>query len=347
MILFIITVFGTVFGSFLFSILEAVILSVSPTFIEVEAQNGKPYARKLQALIKDIDRPLAAILTMNTITNTLGSFAIGILAMNLWGDIYVGIISVALAMVILIFCEIFPKTIGATHWRGLAPFAGYIIPFLAIVAYPIVKFSEIISLIVGVGQKHKFTREEMIVSAEIGASHGTIKKKESAIIKNLLMLDNMFAHDIMTPRSVMMTLQWDKLISDAYRENPTLRYSRIPVYSKDLDTIEGFIHRYKILEAVSRDKDNVPIKDLILPIHSVPETITVSAVLDQLIHRNEHIFVVVNDYGSTVGLVTLEDAIETLLGVEIVDEFDTVVDLRQYALEQWKKRKRERVYLNV
>lgn len=344
MTLFLACIACTFIGSFLFSMLEAVILSVTPTFVELSLQEELSFAKKLKVLTKDIDRPLSAILTMNTAINTLGSFAIGIQAMKLWGEFYVAVISVAFSLFLLIFCEIIPKTIGASHWRSLTPFTTYAISLLVLATYPVVKFSEFTADIIGVGHKHRITREEMIVSAEMGATHGTLNKKESTIIKNLLMLENIYAHDIMTPSSVLMALDWNRTVLDVTKEFQPIRYSRIPVYNEDLDHIEGFVHRYKILEAVSRDHDQVLLKEIMLPIHSVPETITVSAVLDQLIHRNEHIFIVVNDYGSTVGIVTLEDAIETLLGVEIVDEFDSIVDLRQYALDQWKKRKRDRTY---
>ena len=156
------------------------------------------------------------------------------------------------------------------------------------------------------------------------------------------MLDNVFVHDIMTPRSVLFALQEDMAVDEVLEQHSPIRYSRIPVFSKDLDHIEGMVHRYQILEASSDDEHKIKVKELIAPIHTVPEGITVSACLDQIIHRNDHIFMVTDEYGSTMGIVTLEDSIETLLGVEIVDEFDSVADLRAYALEQWKKRKKKK-----
>ena len=334
----------TLGASFLSSLLEAVILSVSATYLEMGVQNGKDYAKRLQFLKADIDRPLAAILTMNTIANTLGSVLIGTQVDDVWGDHSLAIFSVGFTMTILIFGEIVPKTLGATKWKLFAPFAAYAISGLVVVSYPVVKLAEWIADIIGVGHIHKITREEMIITAEMGASHGTLNKKETTIIKNLLMLDAIYATDIMTPRSVMTALEWNQTVAEVMKALQPIRYSRIPIYNKDIDRIEGFVHRYKIMEAYSQDKEMTPVRDLMLPIHTVPESITVSAVLDQLIHRNEHIFIVIDEYGSTAGIVTLEDAIETLLGVEIVDEFDSVVDLRQHALEQWRKRKRERAF---
>jgi CBS domain containing-hemolysin-like protein len=344
MTVLILSVVFTLSVSFLCSLLEAVILSVPTTYIEVAAQSGRSYALRLQKLKADIDRPLAAVLTMNTIANTLGSVLIGTQVDDIWGDRSLAIFSAVFTMLVLIFGEIVPKTLGASQWKLFAPFAGYAISGMVFISYPVVKLAELIASLVGAGHIHKMTKEEMIVTAEMGASHGTLNKKETTIIRNLLMLETMYASDIMTPKSVMMALDWNLTVGDVMKTIQPIRFSRIPVYSKDIDHIEGFIHRYKIMEAYSNDKDQTPIKDLMLPIHSVPESITVSAVLDQLIHRNEHIFVVINEYGSTLGIVTLEDAIETLLGVEIVDEFDSVVDMRQYALEKWKKRKSERAF---
>ena len=215
----------------------------------------------------------------------------------------------------------------------------YAIRFLILILYPMVFLSEFISDIFAGGKTHKVTREEMIVTAEIGATDGILRKKESTIIRNLLMLDNIYVYDIMTPRSVMMTLDGNWTVEKVMNTYKPVRYSRIPVFKGDIDNIEGVVHRYEILEASSSDQDEKQMQEIMNPIHRIPEKISVSACLDQLIHRNDHIFIVVDQYGSTSGLVTLEDAIETLLGVEIIDEFDSVADLRAYALEKWKQRK--------
>lgn len=324
------------------SLLEAVILSVSPSFITTEANDGKNYAKILGELKDGIDRPLAAILTLNTIAHTVGAAGVGSEVSKLYGNNYVTIASVALTFVVLIFSEIIPKTLGASNWKKFAPFAAYTIRFMILILYPLVFLMEKISELVGGGEKNNITREEMIATAEIGVGHGALKKKESNIIRNLLMLDNIYVYDIMTPRSVLMALPTSMTIQEVLEQHKPIRYSRIPVYAENMDHIQGVVHRYQILEASSDDQDNVKLGELMTSLHSIPEDITVSACLDQLIHRNDHIFLVVDDYGSTMGIVTLEDAIETLLGVEIIDEFDSVADLRAYALEQWKKRKKTR-----
>lgn len=334
--------FSAVFVSFMCSLFEAVILSVSPSFIGTEANNGKKYARLLGELKQNIDRPLAAILTLNTIAHTVGAAGVGSEVNKIYGDQYVAIASGALTLVVLIFSEIIPKTLGASNWKRFAPFTAYSIRFMILILYPLVFLMEKISEAVGGGKQAIFTREEMIATAEIGVGHGALKKKESNIIRNLLMLDNIFVYDIMTPRSVLLSLPTTMTVEEVIEQHKPIRYSRIPVYGENLDEVKGVVHRYQILEASSNDHDRVKLSEMMTGIHSVPEDMSVSACLDQLIHRNDHIFLVVDDYGSTMGIVTLEDAIETLLGVEIVDEFDSVADLRAYALEQWKKRKAER-----
>ena len=344
MTLLFVYLFLAVFVSFLCSLLEAVILSVTPGFINTEINKKKKYATILKKLKEEIDRPLAAILTLNTIAHTVGAAGVGSEVNKIYGDNLVALASGVLTFVILIFSEIIPKTLGARSWKKFAPLTAYSIRFMIWLLYPIVFLTEIISDLVGGGEKNNVTREEMIATAEIGVGHGTLKKRESNIIKNLLMLDNIYVHDIMTPRSVVMALPLEITVEEIVEAHKPIRYSRIPVFKGDMDHIEGVVHRYQILEASSNDQDKLTLRKLITGLHSVPEDISVSACLDQLIHRNDHIFLVVDNYGSTTGIVTLEDAIETLLGVEIVDEFDSVTDLRAYALEQWKKRKKQRSF---
>lgn len=331
-----------IFASFLCSILEAVMLSVSPAYIAVSARKGRRSGQILKRLKANIDRPLAAILTLNTIAHTFGAAGVGAQVDRVFGEVYLSIASVILTLAVLIFSEIIPKTIGASNWKRLAPACAFLTHYLIILLYPFVLMSEVLSKILKREDHKKLTREEMIETAELGASEGTLKRKETAIIKNLLLLSNVYVYDIMTPRSVVLSLDGSLTVGEVMDQYKPIRYSRIPVYNENLDNIVGVVHRYKILEATSHDKHDIKLTELMTTIHSVPEDLPVSACLDQLIHRQEHIFLVIDEYGGTMGIVTLEDAIETLLGVEIVDEFDSVADLRQYALEQWKSRKRNR-----
>ena len=344
MTLFFIYLFLAVFVSFMCSLLEAVILSLTPSFLNTKVKEGKKYALILTQLKENIDRPLAAILTLNTIAHTGGAAGVGSEINKIYGDEFVAMGSALLTFVVLVFSEIIPKTLGASNCKRFAPMAAYMIRLIIWLLFPLVFLMQKISELVGGKDQNIFTREEMIATAEIGVGQGTLKKKESNIIRNLLMLDNIFVSDIMTPRSVLMALPVSLTIEQVIKEFKPIRYSRIPVYKENMDHIVGMVHRYQILEASSNDQDRLPLNELMTPLHSVPETISVSSCLDQLIHRNDHIFLVVDEYGSTMGIVTLEDAIETLLGVEIMDEFDSVADLRAYALEQWKRRKQNKKF---
>jgi len=336
--------FLAVFVSFVCSMLEAVLLSISPSYLAVQAKGDNKAGKILKEMKDDIDRPLAAILTLNTISHTVGAAGVGAQVAAIYGDQSVAVASAVLTFIILIFSEIIPKTIGASKWKSLAGFTAYTLRFLILILYPIVFVTELVSKFFGGHKIHKLTREEMIVTAEIGANHGTLKQKESNIIKNLLMLDNIFVEDIMTPRSVMMALKSNLTVNQVIDTHKPIRYSRIPVYEDNIDQIDGFVLRYEILEESNEENTDTPLSKLMKPVLSVSEDMSVSACLDQLINRNQHLFVVVDELGGTLGLVTLEDAIETLLGVEIVDEFDSVADLRAFALEQWKKRKSNRTH---
>ncbi|PIS10821.1 MAG: Mg2+ and Co2+ transporter [Bdellovibrio sp. CG10_big_fil_rev_8_21_14_0_10_47_8] len=338
----ILTLFFAILGiSFLCSLLEAVFLSASPAYVSLMVKENRRSGRLLEHLKENIDRPISAILTLNTISHTLGSAAMGALVYEEYGNAGVTAISVIFTFCVLIFAEILPKILGATHWKKLVPFAAYSIQVMIFALFPIVRFSEILGKILARPDTASFTREEMLATAELGVEEGTLHKKESAIIKNLLMLNNMYVSDIMTPRSVMFAMEADETVEDVADKYKPIRFSRIPVYESNMDNIIGLTHRYKILEALSSDEHDTKIREITSPINSVPERMTVAAVIDLFVKRKEHLALAVDEYGIVTGLVTLEDAIETLLGVEIVDEFDNITDMRQYALEQWQIRKNQ------
>jgi CBS domain containing-hemolysin-like protein len=289
------------------------------------------------------DRSLSAILTLNTTSHTLGSAWIAYQVQIEFGDTWVTICSVFLTFMILIFSEIVPKTIGKNHSKALAIICAYAIQLMIVLFYPIVKFSEYISkALSSPSDEPDITRDEMIKHAELGVEEGTIKAKESKIIRNLLKLDKIYVSDIMTPRSVFTALDGSLSVDDVAKKYRPIRFSRLPVYENSLDQIVGMTHRYKILEALSQDQHTKLIRELILPINSVSERMTVSQALDFFIKEKDHLALATDEYGVVTGLVTLEDTVETLLGVEIVDEFDNIEDMRKYALEQWQLRKNVR-----
>lgn len=312
---------------------------MSHAYIAVAEKEGRRSAKTLSRLKEEINRPLAAILTVNTFANMVGAAGVGAQALKLYGDEYVAILSAALTFTILIFSEIIPKTLGATHWKKLAPLCGYTISWLIFITFPFVLLAEKISSLLSRSDQNQVTRAEIVETAEIGVSEGTLRKKESLIIKNLMTLDNILITDIMTPRSVIFALPTTTTVEEVVQKYRPIRYSRIPVYVNDLDEVAGIVHRYKILEATSADEDDKRLSELMTPAMVVHESKSISYVLDEFIRHGKHLFLVNDDYGSVTGIVTLEDAIETLLGVEIVDEFDSVADLRQHALELWKNRR--------
>jgi CBS domain containing-hemolysin-like protein len=322
--------------------LEAVLLTSTSAYIAVLVKDNQRSAKLLEHLKENIDRPISAILSLNTISHTLGSATIAYLVQHEYGEQAVTIVSFLLTFSILFISEIIPKSIGASHWKALIPFAAYTIQLMVIMLYPLVMIAEWLGKLFSKDEEDpEVSREEILMTAEIGAEEGTLKNKESNIIKNLLMLDKIYVSDIMTPRSVFFALESDMTVEEVFAKHKPIRFSRIPVYHDSLDNIIGMTYRFKIHEALSNDHHERTIGEMVTPISSVPERMTVSHVLDFFIKEKEHIALAVDEYGVVAGLVSLEDAVETLLGVEIVDELDSVEDMRKFALEQWQIRKQK------
>lgn len=334
--------------SFLCSLLEAILLSVSHGHIELLTKEGHKAGPRLKYLKEHTDRSLAAILTLNTIAHTLGAAGVGSEIQKIYSDNAVAVASAIMTLLILVFSEIIPKSIGAAKWKRLAPISSRIIVFLIKVTLPIVWVLERISKFFQPdGYQAEVTREEMIAVAEMGEDQGTIEADETRIIRNLLRLDNIAAEDIMTPSTVMFTVHQDQTVEEVVKENTPLRFSRMPVIESDLDDVVGVVLRSVLLDALSQGKTEIRMKEVMMPILRVKPEDSVGTLLDKFIEQRDHIFLVVDEYGSTQGLVTLEDAIETLLGVEIVDESDSVDDMRELARQQWEERRRAKDILDT
>lgn len=320
--------------------LEAVFLSITPAFVAQELKENPSTGKILERLKDNAERPISAILTMNTVSNTFGSAVIGAMAYEKYGESFVTIFSVFLTLGILTFGEIMPKVLGAIYWRNLSGLAAYMIQAFIFILYPVVWLTEtLVRTIRSDEENPEVTREDVIATAEVGVDEGTLHSKESVIIKNLLMLNNMFVSDIMTPRSVIFALESSMTVDDVFERYRPIRFSRIPVYEGSLDNIIGMTMRYKIHEQLSSDLHETKIKEITTPLTSIPEQMTVAQCIDFFIKHKQHMALAVDEYGIITGLVSLEDAIETLLGVEIVDELDHVSDMRQFALDQWHQRK--------
>ncbi len=328
--------------SFLCSLLESVLLSVTHTHIAVMIKDGSKAGFRLKNLKGKISRPLAAVLTLNTIANTVGAAGVGAQALKLYGNKWVALASAILTLSILIFSEVIPKTLGAVHWKRLSGFAAVTIQGLIFIAYPFVWLLEAIShLLTPKKMESQITREEMVVMAELGEDEGTIQEKETHLIENILKLNMISAEEVLTPRSVLFAFRKNQTVGEVMEANPDIIFSRIPIYSSSLDDIIGIIHRYDLQNKYSDDEFDATMESFMTPVDTVLVTESVASILDKFIQKREHIFIVKDEFGGTEGIITLEDAVETLLGAEIVDEFDSVADMRKFAREKWHQKKRE------
>jgi CBS domain containing-hemolysin-like protein len=328
---------------FFCSFLESVILSVSNSYAALLVKKGRKSGRILRNMKRRINHPLAAILTFNTIGEIVGAAAVGAQTYRVFGNKWVALSSALMTVCILFFGELIPKTIGASNWKKAAPAAAYLITFLIYLTYPIViTFEAISSFISKKSSQLPISREEIIVLAENAVSEGVLLKKEARIIENLLLLSKIRTEDILTPRSVIIALQKDMTVAEAMSLKPPIKFTRIPVYNKGLDDVIGLVLHDKIIEFFCSQKSDTHVEELMGPIYAVPESKPIADLLDEFINRREHLFEVVDEYGGTAGIVTLEDVLETLLGVEIVDEFDSVEDMQAYAIEKWKQKRLER-----
>ena len=328
--------------SFLCSILEAVLLSVSPAYLAQLEQERPVDGKRLRALKTSVDRPLGAILSLNTIAHTIGAAGAGAQAQHLWGSEVLTVASVVLTLLILVLSEIIPKTLGAVYWRALAPTAARILQALVIGLYPLVLMAELITRSLARGtQGGKVDRAEIAALARLGADQGLFDAPESRILRSLFRFQSIRAQDIMTPRTVVVSAQQDTSVGDAIENDELIRFSRIPIWSKTPDNVDGYVLKDALLLAAARGQPSRRLSDFRREIVMVADQQRVSDVLQQLLERTEHIAMVANEFGDLAGVVTLEDVVETLLGMEIVDEVDTVEDMRAMARNRWFERARK------
>ena len=325
--------------SFLCSILEAVLLSITPSYVVLKEQEQPKVGILLKKLKEDIDRPLSAILTLNTIAHTIGAAGVGAQALIVFGDAYVSIVSAVLTLLILVLSEIIPKTLGATFWKNMAAGSARIINFLIVLTYPFVKLSELITRIINPDSKEpSLSREEFSAMADQGVQEGIFEEGESNVFKNLIRFSSLKVKDIMTPRIVVMKFSETITIEEALSQKEKLRVTRLPVFDKNEEDITGFILKTDLYELVNEGKGDDLLKSIKREVLIVPETATLKMLLQNLIEKQEHIAVVVDEYGGLAGVVTMEDLVETLLGIEIVDEIDAIEDMQKLAREKWALR---------
>lgn len=327
--------------SFLCSILEAVLLSLTPSYVE-QMQKARPkLGKKLAEVRNRLDESLSSILILNTFAHTMGASGVGSQALQVFGPEWETLTAVLLTLTILYLSEIIPKTLGATFWRQLALPAAYIISWLVKLTYPLVWLSTRLTKSFKNPHSNEITREEIITLASLGHKGGALVHQENQYLSNLLKLREIKTEQILTPRTVMHALQSDVTVTEALNDPKTREFTRVPIYDDNTDAITGKVIRPDLFEAERSGFGDKPIKDFMVEIHWVSEKLPVQQLLDLFIKKKAHLFLVEDEFGQTSGVVSLEDAIETLLGREIVDESDTVEDMQKLAKNLYRDRLRE------
>lgn len=335
--------FGALAISFLCSVLEAVLLSTPMSFITAKEQEGKKSATLLKNLKNSVDRPVGAILSLNTIAHTIGSAGVGAEVTRIWGDEWFGVASVILTLLILIFSEIIPKTIGSNSWRTLALPSASVIKSLIYITYPFVILSELITKLFSTNEKDNavtVSREEVSAMVDMGTDEGVFKESESRIIKSCLKLSNVKAKEIMTPKIVLEMADESMSLKEFYDANDW-RFSRIPIFKEDKDNVTGYVLKDIILEELSEDQFDIKLSEMKRPILTFSEDESVFTIWEKMLGMREHISIIVDEFGGLRGVVTMEDVLETMIGVEIVDEQDTTTDMQELAREVYQQRQTE------
>jgi CBS domain containing-hemolysin-like protein len=333
--------------SFACSVMEAVLLSVTPGYIGALEREDPPAGERLRELKEEIERPLAAILTLNTIAHTVGAAGAGAQAAIVFGSAAVGVFSAVLTFAILIFSEIIPKTLGASYWRRIAPPVARLLPPLVWLVWPLVLLALWLDrLLSREGEAATVSREEIAAMAEEGRRVGVVRESESQILERLFLFGELRAHDVMTPRTVVFALPAEATLEEVLEEHETLRFSRIPVYRGEPGELEGYVLKDEVLRRTASGEGDTRLAELRRDFLVVPETLALPEVFERLVEEGELISLVVNEHGAVEGIVTMEDVIETILGREIVDEADSTEDMRELARRRWRRRA-ERVGIDV
>lgn len=333
---------GALSLSFLCSVLEAVLLSTPMSFISMKENQGNPTATLMKQYKNNVDRPVGAILSLNTIAHTIGSAGVGAESIKIFGEEYFGVISAILTLLILVLSEIIPKTIGASYWRSLAMPSTQIIRVLIIITYPLVLLSELITKIfTPKGNTASMSREEVSAMVDVGTTEGIFRESESKIIKSCIHLSGVRAKEVMTPFIVVESANQHLTLKE-FADQQTWNFSRIPVYDSSKEYITGYILKDKVLQELSDDHFQTRLSDLMRPILSFQEDESVYRIWEKMLEKREHISIIVDEYGCLRGVVSMEDVIETMTGVEIVDEDDVAVDMQALAKEKSLKMSQRR-----
>ena len=331
---------GAMLISFLCSVLEATLMSTPISYITMKEDEGDRQAARLKDYKIDSSRPLAAILSLNTIANTIGAAGVGAQATKVFGSQWFGLVSAITTILILVFSEIIPKTIGTTYWKSLTGFCARTIRALIFILYPIVICVEFLQKRISSKKSDtSISREEVGAMADVAEESGELEEDENEIIQNLINIDDITVREAMTPRVVAAIAPESMTIKRFYKDRRFLHHSRIPVYADNDEYITGYILRMDALQLMAEDKYDATLGDIKRNIESYSESTHLDQIWDDMLEKKEQIAVIIDEYGSFQGIITMEDVIETILGDEIVDERDEVEDMQQLALERWKKKK--------
>jgi CBS domain containing-hemolysin-like protein len=333
----------TVATSFLCSLFESIVLSTTVAEIEGLKRTHPRRAALLETIKREIDATISAILTLNTVANSLGSVIVGALAAHFYGGAALVAISIGFGAVLLVFSEVLPKNIGVAHRRELLPYVVYPIGWLRGILLPVTWLCAlVVRPFVGPPAKIHGSGEEIKLLAERGAQEGTLSTSESSIIANALSLDNVRVSDIMTPRTVVTALGRSSSVAEVFTEYPTLPFGRLPVFGKNMDDIVGVVRRRDLLKAKAQDQDAGLVEHFMQEAQFIPETATVGNALQVFLKTHNKMLIAVDEFGATAGVVTMEDVIEHLLGREIFEKDDVAVDMRELARAKIQKQDRRR-----
>jgi len=327
--------------SFICSVLESVLLSLNMPYISVLEKERPKVGKLLRSHKVNINKSIASILILNTVANTLGAAAVGAQAESIYGTGAVVYVSIVLTFAILFLSEIIPKTIGATYWKNIAPVAAYVIQFFIWFTYPIILMTLFVTGRINKNDEGmSLTKAELIESTLMSEDEGVLDEKESDIIENILLLDKIKIEEILTPRTVVFVLDGNRSIKDIVEnESAIFKFSRVPVFDNNIENITGIVMTKKIFKQALED-DSVKLETIQKDIYKINENLPVSLALDLFIKKKEHMFLVLDSYDQTEGIVTLEDCVETILGVEIIDESDSDADMREVARQKMRLNRR-------
>lgn len=327
--------------SFLCSLLEASLMSTSMSFIMMKEDEGYKPAKLFKQYKTETEKPLAAILSLNTVANTIGAAGVGQQANIVFGSAWFGLISGVTTLLILIFSEIIPKTIGSTHWKSMMGFTVNTIRVLVVIMYPLVLLVKGVGHLVNrKGTETSVSREEVLAIANAGEEEGVIEKDENKIIQNIIKLDNVKAADVMTPRVVAAIAPETMNLREYYDDDQYDHFSRIPVYAESPEYITGYVLRDDALENLAEDQFNLTLGSIKRELPFFNEEMSISDIWEAMLNEKSQIALVIDEYGCFQGILTLEDIIETVFGLEIIDESDEVSDMQQYARERWQQRQK-------